>query len=92
MNYGSACSTSSTFTKDLQVQCESEHRALFPHNVTFTVLSIAGLSIGLWRTLLYLVTPIMVLKQIISFVHLYTAAVDLAAIDEAERSDKAKTQ
>ncbi|CAF4182523.1 unnamed protein product, partial [Rotaria magnacalcarata] len=32
------------------------------------------------------VTPIMALKQIISLIHLYTAALDMAAIDEAERA------
>lgn len=40
---------------------------------------------GLWRFILYAVTPIMVLKLIISLIHLYTAAIDMASIDEAER-------
>jgi hypothetical protein len=32
----------------------------------------------------------MILKQIISLIHLYTAALDMAAIDEAERAKKPK--
>jgi hypothetical protein len=44
---------------------------------------------GLWRFILYAVTPIMVGKQIISLIHLYTAALDMASIDEAERASKA---
>ncbi|CAF1012380.1 unnamed protein product [Adineta steineri] len=54
------------------------------------VLSFGGYSVGLWRVILYAVTPIMVLKQIISLIHLYTAALDMAAIDEAERANKPK--
>lgn len=45
---------------------------------------------GLWRVILYAVTPIMVSKQIISLIHLYTASLDMAAIDEAERAAKSK--
>lgn len=56
------------------------------------VLSGAGYALGLWRVILYAVTPIMVAKQIISLIHLYTAALDMASIDEAERASKAKTQ
>ena len=54
------------------------------------MLSYDRYDIGLYRVILYAVTPIMVLKQIISLIHLYTAALDMAAIDEAERADKAK--
>jgi len=32
----------------------------------------------------------MIGKQIISFIHLYTAALDMVAIDEAERNAKLK--
>jgi CDP-diacylglycerol--inositol 3-phosphatidyltransferase len=63
-----------------------------PFNHVFVVLTYGGYSIGLWRAVLYFITPIMTLKQMISFVHLYTAAVDIAAVDVAERSSKAKTQ
>jgi CDP-diacylglycerol--inositol 3-phosphatidyltransferase len=56
------------------------------------VITFAGYSMGLWRFILYAVTPIMVLKQIISLIHLYTAALDMAAIDDAERANKAKTK
>ncbi|CAF0907356.1 unnamed protein product [Didymodactylos carnosus] len=45
--------------------------------------------VGLFRTILYLTTPVMIGKQIISFIHLYTAALNMAAIDEDERA-KAK--
>jgi hypothetical protein len=46
---------------------------------------------GLWRFILYAVTPIMIAKQIISLIHLYTASLDMAAIDQAERqANKAK--
>jgi CDP-diacylglycerol--inositol 3-phosphatidyltransferase len=55
-----------------------------------TVISYGRYGIGLWRVILYAVTPIMVLKQIISLIHLYTAALDMAAIDEAERANKVK--
>jgi hypothetical protein len=34
----------------------------------------------------------MILKQIISLIHLYTAALDMAAIDEAERANKTKSK
>ncbi|CAF3540841.1 unnamed protein product [Rotaria socialis] len=50
------------------------------------VITYGAYTIGLWRIILYAVTPIMVLKQIISLIHLYTAALDMAAIDEAERA------
>lgn len=45
---------------------------------------------GLWRVIFYAVTPIMVGKQIISLIHLYTASLDMAALDEVERANKAK--
>ena len=54
------------------------------------VLTFASYSLGLWRVILYAVTPIMVGKQIISLIHLYTAALDMASIDEAERAAKPK--
>jgi CDP-diacylglycerol--inositol 3-phosphatidyltransferase len=54
------------------------------------VISYGLYGIGLWRIILYAVTPIMVSKQIISLIHLYTAALDMAAIDEAERANKPK--
>ncbi|CAF1906646.1 unnamed protein product [Rotaria magnacalcarata] len=50
------------------------------------VITYDAYTIGLWRIILYAVTPIMALKQIISLIHLYTAALDMAAIDEAERA------
>ena len=56
----------------------------------FLVLTIGRYSIGLCRCILYAVTPIMVSKQIISLIHLYTAALDMAAIDVAERASKTK--
>lgn len=55
------------------------------------VITYRGYAVGLWRIILYAVTPIMVLKQIISLIHLYTASLDMAAIDEAERAGKPKT-
>jgi len=54
------------------------------------VISFAGYALGLWRFIFYAVTPIMVGKQIISFIHLYTAALDMVALDDAERAAKAK--
>lgn len=54
------------------------------------VLTVGSYSIGLCRCILYAVTPIMVSKQIISLIHLYTAALDMAAIDVAERASKIK--
>ncbi|UJR15990.1 hypothetical protein I4U23_002909 [Adineta vaga] len=56
------------------------------------VLSYGDYVVGLWRVLLYSVTPIMILKQIISLIHLYTAALDMAAMDEAERENTIKTK
>lgn len=56
------------------------------------VISFGRYAIGLWRIILYAVTPIMIGKQIISFVHLYTAALDMAAIDEAERNATPKSK
>lgn len=56
----------------------------------FSVLTLGNSSIGLWRSILFLVTPIMVGKQIISLIHLYTAALDMASIDEADRANKSK--
>jgi len=56
------------------------------------VLTVGRYAIGLWRVILYAVTPIMVLKQIISLVHLYTAALDMAAMDEADRVKNTKTK
>lgn len=50
------------------------------------VITFGRYAIGLWRVILYAVTPIMISKQIISFIHLYTAALDMAAIDVAERA------
>ena len=50
------------------------------------VITIGRYTMGLWRFILYAVTPIMIGKQIISLIHLYTAALDMAAIDEAERA------
>ncbi len=55
------------------------------------VITVGRYAIGLWRVILYAVTPIMVSKQIISLIHLYTASLDMAAIDEAERASKNKT-
>jgi len=49
------------------------------------VLSVGAYALGLFRVILYLTTPVMLLKQGISLVHLYTASLDMAAIDEAER-------
>ncbi|CAF0764709.1 unnamed protein product [Didymodactylos carnosus] len=46
-------------------------------------------TVGLFRSILYLTTPIMISKQIISLIHLYTASLDMATIDEDERA-KAK--
>jgi CDP-diacylglycerol--inositol 3-phosphatidyltransferase len=71
----------------------SYQRIFLEKNISFKILVItfAGYAMGLWRFILYAVTPIMILKQIISLVHLYTAALDMAAIDEAERANKAKT-
>ncbi len=54
------------------------------------VITFGGYAMGLWRFILYAVTPIMVSKQIISLIHLYTAALDMAALDEAERANKPK--
>jgi len=51
-------------------------------------ISYGSYAIGLWRVIFFAVTPIMVLKQIISLIHLYTAALDMAAIDEVERAKK----
>jgi hypothetical protein len=47
---------------------------------------------GLWRVILYCVTPIMIAKQVISLIHLYTAALDMAAIDYADRANRVKSQ
>ncbi|CAF4410152.1 unnamed protein product, partial [Rotaria socialis] len=55
-----------------------------------SIIKFAGSAIGLWRFILYAVTPIMISKQIISLIHLYTASLDMAAIDDAERASKAK--
>ncbi|CAF1069553.1 unnamed protein product [Adineta ricciae] len=57
-----------------------------------TVVSCGGYTVGLWRIILYVVTPIMVLKQIISLIHLYTAALDMAAIDGTERGNRIKNK
>lgn len=54
------------------------------------LISFGSYALGLWRFIFYAVTPIMVGKQIISFIHLYTAALDMAAMDDAERAAKAK--
>ena len=56
------------------------------------MITIGRYAMGLWRFILYAVTPIMVGKQIISLIHLYTAALDMAAIDEAERAAKNKSK
>lgn len=56
------------------------------------VMNFGRYEMGLWRFILYAVTPIMVAKQIISLIHLYTAALDMAAIDEGERANKNKTK
>lgn len=56
--------------------------------VLFIVISFENYEMGLWRLIFCVVTPIMILKQIISLIHLYTAALDMAAIDEAERGRK----
>ncbi|CAF4699867.1 unnamed protein product, partial [Rotaria magnacalcarata] len=45
-----------------------------------SIIKCAGSAIGLWRFILYAVTPIMISKQIISLIHLYTASLDMAAI------------
>jgi hypothetical protein len=50
------------------------------------VLTIGSYNMGLWRFIVFLVTPIMIGKQIISLIHLYTAALDMAAIDQVERA------
>lgn len=47
---------------------------------------------GLWRFILFSVTPIMIAKQIISLIHLYTAALDMAALDTLERETKTKSK
>ena len=49
-------------------------------------MTLGAYAVGLWRVILYAVTPIMVGKQIISLIHLYTAALDMAALDESERA------
>ncbi|CAF1206255.1 unnamed protein product [Adineta ricciae] len=56
------------------------------------VISYGGYAIGLWRIILYAVTPIMILKQIISLIHLYTAALDMTVIDETERGNQTKNK
>lgn len=76
--------------KVLQVTEKSLAFIFYPLVDWSLVLSYDRYDIGLYRVILYAVTPIMVLKQIISLIHLYTAALDMAAIDEAERADKAK--
>ena len=55
------------------------------------VITYESYSIGLWRIILYVVTPIMLLKQIISLIHLYIATLDMASIDEIEREGKNRT-
>jgi len=77
--------------KDLQVEKKIIVENFYLFIYMLIVLTYRGYSIGLWRIILYVVTPIMVLKQIISLIHLYTAALDMAAIDEAERTNKTRT-
>ncbi|CAF1361468.1 unnamed protein product [Didymodactylos carnosus] len=54
-----------------------------------SLIDVDNYAAGLFRAILYLTTPIMIGKQNISFIHLYTASLNMAAIDEDERA-KAK--
>ena len=92
MNSGFPWFTCFILVKVLQVEWKTMIEFYFQSILLFKVITFGRYAIGLWRIILYTVTPIMVLKQIISLIHLYTAALDMASIDEADRANKTKTK
>jgi len=55
------------------------------HFTSGPLLSVGGVSFGLWVALAWLTLPICVLKQVISVIQLIVACINTARLDESER-------
>lgn len=50
------------------------------------IVTLAGMSFGLWKALAWVTAPICFLKQTVSVIQLYAACYNVALIDEADRA------
>jgi len=55
------------------------------HFTSGPLLSVGGVSFGMWVALAWLTLPICVLKQVISVIQLIVACINTARLDESER-------
>lgn len=60
------------------------------HFTSGPLVSIGGMSFGLWLALTWLTLPICILKQVISIIQLTVACINTARLDESERERMSK--